>query len=122
MTTNEAADWHRSLDAVLKLGTQGLKIHPLHVVKGTQLAIEWHQGEYQPLTMEAYIETVADLIEITPPDVTFHRLTGTASKEILLTPQWCSKKWAVLNGIEHALLGRGSYQGFGLNSPNRAVL
>ncbi len=100
-----------SLERVLDQGSQGLKLHPLHVVKGTQLANEWRKGDYSPLTMGEYIQIVADLVEITPPEVIYHRLTATASESILLTPQWCEWKWRVLNGIENELLRRGSIQG-----------
>lgn len=88
-----------SLERVLELGVDGLKFHPLHVVKGTQLANEWRRGEYQPLTMEQYVSDVVELIRRTPDDVIFHRLTGTASENVLLAPEWCSKKWQVLNRI-----------------------
>ena len=84
---------------VLELGVDGLKFHPLHVVKGTQLANEWRRGEYQPLTMDDYVSDVVELIMRTPDDIIFHRLTGTASSNVLLAPQWCSKKWQVLNRI-----------------------
>jgi len=100
-----------SLDRVLALGVEGLKLHPLHVVKGTALANEWRRGEYSPWAMEKYIATVADLVERTPPEVIYHRLTGTAEASILLAPGWCNWKWRVLNGIEHELARRGSYQG-----------
>ncbi|HEX5636383.1 MAG TPA: TIGR01212 family radical SAM protein, partial [Gammaproteobacteria bacterium] len=46
-----------TLDRVLELKTHGLKLHPLHVVRGTQLANEWRRGEYQPLTLDEYIDT-----------------------------------------------------------------
>ena len=88
-----------SLERVLELGVDGLKFHPLHVVKGTQLANEWRRGEYQPLTMNKYINDVVELIKRTPKSIVFHRLTGTASSKILLAPEWCSKKWQVLNAI-----------------------
>lgn len=88
-----------SLERVLELGVDGLKFHPLHVVKGTQLANEWRRGEYQPLTMNKYINDVVELIKRTPKGIVFHRLTGTASSKILLAPEWCSKKWQVLNAI-----------------------
>jgi radical SAM protein (TIGR01212 family) len=88
-----------SLERVLELGVDGLKFHPLHVVKGTQLANEWRRGEYQPLSMDEYVLDVVELIKRTPEDVIFHRLTGTASANVLLAPEWCSKKWRVLNGI-----------------------
>ena len=91
---------------VLELGTDGLKLHPLHVVKGTQLANAWRQGEYHPLTMETYVEIAADLVELTPANVVWHRLTGTAAKSILLAPLWCAKKWRVLNAITTELQQR----------------
>lgn len=108
--------YHATLDTVLALGTDGLKIHPLHVVKNTLLAFEWRRGEYQPLEMDDYIRITADLIERTPPEVVFHRVTGTASKDILLAPAWCSLKWKILNGIELELKRRGHRQGEFANS------
>ena len=92
-----------TLERVLELGVDGLQLHPLHVVKGTQLANEWRRGEYQPLLLDEYINIAADLIRRTPPEVIFHRVTGTASKQILLAPDWCSQKWLVLNRITDAL-------------------
>jgi hypothetical protein len=105
--------WHYSttLERVLADGVDGLKLHPLHVVKGTQLANAWRRGEYQPLEMDEYIRNVADLVEQTPPEIVFHRLTGTAAASILLAPQWCNQKWRVLNGIAQELQQRGTRQG-----------
>jgi uncharacterized protein len=99
-----------SLDRVLALGTDGLKLHPLHVVKGTQLANSWRRGEYRPLTLEAYVRIAADLVQAAPPEVVWHRLTGTAPREILLAPLWCAGKWRVLNAIAHELERRGQAQ------------
>ena len=100
-----------SLEQVLALGVEGLKLHPLHVVRHTRLALDWRRGDYQPWEMQDYIDACADLIERTPPSVLYHRVTGTASPQVLLAPQWCSKKWTVLNGIEAELRRRGSRQG-----------
>ena len=108
-----------SLLRVLEQGVEGLKLHPLHVVKGTQLANEWRRGEYQALTMKEYINTVADLVELTPKEIVFHRLTGTAQKNILLAPEWCSQKWNVLNGITAELRQRGHSQGIEYGAQNR---
>ena len=95
-----------TLERVLELGVDGLKLHPLHVVKGTQLANEWRRGDYQPLHLDEYIDIATDLVRQTPPHVIFHRLTATASKNILLAPDWCSRKWLVLNRITDALQQR----------------
>lgn len=108
-----------SLARVLELGVDALKIHPLHVVKGTRLANQWRRGEYSPMEMSEYVAIVADVVERTPEQVIFHRMTGTASPGILLAPMWCAKKWAVLNSIESLLHSRGSRQGAALRSAER---
>lgn len=99
----QTAHSRTTLQRVLELGVEGLKLHPLHVVRGTQLANEWRRGEYQPLTLDEYVELAVDLIRHTPPEVTFHRVTATAAPEILLAPDWCGKKWLVLNKIAEQL-------------------
>lgn len=107
------SDWHArmSLDIVLDIGTDGLKLHPLHVVKGTQLANSWRRGEYTPLAQEDYVALAADLIERTPWQVVYHRITATAPEHLLLAPAWCARKWPVVNAIVAELQRRGSRQG-----------
>ncbi len=100
-----------TLRRVLEPGVEGLKLHPLHVVRGAQLARDWHAGQYQALSQDEYVRIAADLVERTPPEVVFHRLTGTAAAPLLLAPAWCAKRWPVLNGIEAELKRRRSRQG-----------
>jgi len=106
-----------SLEQVLAFGTEGLKLHPLHLVRHTRVALDWRRGTYQPLEMQDYVSACADLIERTPASVLYHRLTGTASPRVLLAPHWCSKKWAVLNAIEAELRRRGTQQGCRIADP-----
>lgn len=96
---------------VLDAGVAGLKLHPLHVVRGTQLAKQWRKGEYTPLTQPAYVELATEMIKRTPAEIIFHRLTGTASEKILLAPRWCQYKWSVLNAICERLQHEHAYQG-----------
>ncbi len=98
--------YRETMERVLELGTHGFKFHPLHVVKGTMLANEWRRGEFEPISQQAYVHCVADWIEQAPQEMVYHRLTATASKEILLAPAWCNKKWKVLNAIEDELARR----------------
>lgn len=98
----------QTLERVLELGVDGLKLHPLHVVKGTVLANAWRRGEYRPLTLAEYVEVAADLVRMTPPGVVYHRITGTAPRRILLAPEWCAEKWRVLNAITRELHRRAT--------------
>ncbi|MCK5717211.1 MAG: TIGR01212 family radical SAM protein [Thiomargarita sp.] len=100
-----------TLERVLELGVDGLKLHPLHVVKHTILAKQWKEGLYQALDMDTYVSIAADLIERTPYNVVYHRVTATASQDILLAPNWCHKKWLVLNAITTMLHQRQTKQG-----------
>ena len=102
-----------TLQRVLDEGVDGLKLHPLHVVKGTRLAAEWRRREYLPWRFEEYVALAADLVEMTPRGIVYHRLTGTARAPLLLAPHWCAWKWRVLNGIENELARRGTRQGVG---------
>ncbi len=106
-----AGDSLSSLDRVLELGVQGLKIHPLHVVKGTRLANQWRREEYRPLQFGEYVDAVVQMVARTPADVVYHRLTGTAQENVLLAPQWCNWKWRVLNAITRKLAESGLEQG-----------
>ncbi len=100
-----------TLARVLSLGVAGLKIHPLHVVRGSRLAQDYRAGKIAPLELSTYVGIVADLVERTPRHVVFHRLTGTAKAALLLAPDWCIGKWRVLNAITAELARRGTRQG-----------
>ncbi len=111
------AHCHATLDCVLQIGADGLKLHPLHVVKHTLLAHQWRKGEYAPLTREEYIGIAANLIERTPENIVYHRVTATASRDVLLAPVWCAEKWNVLNALETELRQRGARQGSRVGTP-----
>lgn len=96
---------------VVEVGLDGLKLHPLHVVKGTRLARQWRNGEYEPLEQDTYVRIAAEMIKRTPSHIMYHRLTGTASDKVLLAPAWCGHKWSVLNAIHDRLQQDGAYQG-----------
>jgi radical SAM protein (TIGR01212 family) len=100
-----------SLERTLEVGTDGLKFHPLHVVRHTKLAAEWKKGAISLLAQSAYVALVCDMLERTPADCAIHRLTGTASDDILLAPAWCCKKWQVINAVYQEMRRRNSVQG-----------
>lgn len=112
--------YRATLDRVLAEGVDGLKLHPLHLVRGTRLAHAWRRGEYRPLTLGEYVDAAADLIAHTPEEVVYHRVTGTASPEVLLAPDWCAGKWGAINAIEKTLRDRGARQGSALRAPAEA--
>ncbi|MBQ8415646.1 MAG: TIGR01212 family radical SAM protein [Clostridia bacterium] len=101
----------RSVRDVSALSPDQVKIHLLHVLRGTPLAKMYEAGQYRPMDREAYIRTVADALELLPPDTVIGRLTGDGKKEELLAPLWSLKKTAVINDIDKLLYARNSWQG-----------
>ena len=97
--------------AVADLNVHGIKIHLLHVIKGTPMARMLEKNMMSLMTKEDYVNLVCDQLEILPAEMVIHRLTGDGKKEDLVGPLWSLKKWEVLNAIDDTLKERGSYQG-----------
>jgi len=95
------------------LPIDGVKIHPLHIIKGTKMAQQYLRGEFEVLSLQEYAERVADIIEILPSNVVIHRLTGEVEEDRLIAPDYCTykRKTEVIQAIQKVLESRGSYQG-----------
>ncbi len=101
----------QTVDFIANTGTQGIKLHLLHLLKDTKL-VEMHQrGEFQMMSMEDYVETVVDCIERIPESMVIHRITGDGPRDTLMGPLWSLKKFEVINAIEHLMMDRDTWQG-----------
>ena len=96
---------------VAKLDVQGIKIHLLHLLKGTPMVKQYEKGQLEFLEKQEYINLVADQLEILPPEMIVHRITGDGPIELMIGPMWSVTKWEVLNGIDKELERRNSWQG-----------
>lgn len=101
----------RTVRDVAALHPKQVKIHLLHVLRGTPLAELYLGGKYTPLEKEEYVRLVADAIELLPPDTVVARLTGDGMADELLAPNWSRRKVSVINDIDKLLYERGSFQG-----------
>jgi len=96
---------------VAKLDIQGIKIHLLHLLKGTPMVKQYEKGMVEFMNKDAYIRLVADQLELLPPEMVIHRITGDGPINLMIGPMWSVNKWDVLNGIDAELESRGSWQG-----------
>ena len=78
----------------------GVKLHLLHVLRGTDLAREYADGRIQMLELDTYIDILEQCLAVLPPDVVIHRLTGDGAKRDLIAPLWSADKKRVLNAIQ----------------------
>lgn len=104
-------DMVESAEFVARLQPHMVKLHLLHVLKGTALFEMYLRGDYVPMEREEYIQIVCDQLELLPPDTVIARLTGDGLSEDLAAPAWSRGKMGILNDIDKELLVRGSYQG-----------
>ncbi len=93
------------------LPLQGVKIHLLYVIQGSGLAGLYRAGQYQCLGEDEYVSRVVDFMELLPPHLVIHRLTGDPHPEELVAPQWCLDKSRVLRRVREEFARRGSRQG-----------
>ena len=93
----------------------GIKIHLLHVLEGTELCRLYREGRahIKEYTLPEYADLIADILEILPADIVVHRLTGDAPKRLLVAPLWSGDKKRVLNTITRRLSERNVIQGSG---------
>ena len=80
-------------------GAEGIKFQLLHVLEGTDLAIDYRNGRFHELSLEEYILVLEQCIEVIPPDMVIHRLTGDGAKRYLIAPSWSADKKHVLNEL-----------------------
>ncbi|CAH0532651.1 hypothetical protein VST7929_00491 [Vibrio stylophorae] len=108
------SDYMQTLNRTLAVGTDGLKLHPLHIVEGSTMAKAWQAGRQQVISLEQYIEAAGEMIRHTPPEVIIHRVTASARRPTLLAPLWCEGRWKMMHAVAEYLNQHGA-QGSALN-------
>lgn len=101
----------RTVSDVAALAPDQVKIHLLHVLRGTPMADMYERGEYLPLEKEEYVSLVVEAIERLPEDTVVARVTGDGMADDLLAPLWSVKKVSVINDIDKELFSRNTWQG-----------
>ena len=101
----------KTVKDVAALRPEQVKIHLLHVIKNTAIADLYLSGEYTPMTMEDYVDTVSEALTYLPPDTVIGRLTGDGMQSELLAPDWSRKKTVVINNIDKKMYEKDLYQG-----------
>lgn len=100
-----------SARAVARLQPDCVKLHLLHVLKGTKMAEQYANGEFEAMSLEEYVATVVDCLEYFSEETVIQRLTGDGGRDSLIAPLWSLKKFVVLNEIDKEMLRRDTYQG-----------
>ena len=101
----------QTMEYLNHMDIQGIKLQLLHVLEGTDLAADYRSHRFSVLERDAYIDLVIRCLEHLDPRIVIHRVTGDGPKELLIAPEWASRKREVLNLLHHRMKEEDAYQG-----------
>ena len=101
----------KSALTVAHLKPHSIKLHLLHILKGTVMAEQYARGEFDVLSRDEYVNLIVDILELISEDTVIQRLTGDGGRDSLIAPLWSLKKFVVLNEIDKEMVRRDCYQG-----------
>jgi len=92
------------------LGVEGVKLHSLYVVKGTELERRVNNGQYQLLSFDEFAEREIAFLEHLDPRIVIHRLCSEPPKENA-QGNWGLPKIEIIHQIEKRMQESNTYQG-----------
>jgi uncharacterized protein len=86
-----------------QLPIKSVKIHNLHIMRGTEMATQFQKGQLQAIGKTEYLEALARFVHQLRPDQYCQRVLADAPNHVLLSGAWCQKKQAFLPELQSAL-------------------
>lgn len=99
------------IDFLNTLPIDGIKIHNLFVAKYTALAKWYHEGQYEPLTLENYVRLCVLSVARLRPDIIIHRLNAHGPARLTVAPEWSVNKLKTLTALHTEMERQNIYQG-----------
>jgi radical SAM protein (TIGR01212 family) len=103
--------WLSMADEMSKLGVDMVKIHHLHIVRGTALAAEYARQPFRVLEYEEYLDLLCDFVERLDPRIVIERMFGEAPFGLLVAPNWNKTKNDLVLDIQKRFEKRNVIQG-----------
>lgn len=107
----ERSDMIESIEYLNKISVWGVKIHLLHVIRGTKLHTLYKTSSFKLVEEDEYIELICEFLSRLDSKIVIHRLTGDGSRDTLIGPLWSLNKRKTLNSIDKALKEKNLIQG-----------
>lgn len=106
LPTEEREDILNTAKCIVQSGAWGIKIHSLHIIKGTPLERLYNDKKIKVFTLDEYVDIVVTILKLLPDKMVVHRVTGDGKKDEVVEPKWSLNKRKVLNEIEKELKKR----------------
>jgi len=99
LPNEDMEDFENTAKLVAECKFSAVKIHPLHIVKGTKFAEEYSRGKLGLLSMEDYCKAAAKVISLVQPSVAIERVSAESPSYMLIAPDWCGQREKIWEGI-----------------------
>jgi radical SAM superfamily enzyme len=103
--------WLAMADEMSRVRVDALKIHHLHLVRGTALAAEYTRRPFPVLGYEEYLDLLCDFVERLDPNIVIERMFGEAPLDLLVAPNWRRTKNDLVLDIQRKFEERNVWQG-----------
>jgi radical SAM superfamily enzyme len=105
------ADFSETARVLAAEDLAAVKIHNVHVIRGTALAEEFARQPFPVFDEDAFLEIVIDFIRRTPPAVAIMRVNTDTPADKLIAPRWTLSKAAFRERVVATMRLRGVRQG-----------
>ena len=102
---------NESVRCVSELLPWSMKLHLLHVIKGTKCDEMYKNGEIRTFERDEYVNLICDQLQMIDKRIVMQRLTGDGKRDELTAPLWSIRKFEVLNAIDAEMTRRNAIQG-----------
>lgn len=93
------------------LNVDQVKVHSLYVLENTVLGDMYKNNQFEPVSLEEYINRIICFLENLSPGIVVQRLIGRAPKERTLFCNWGMSWWKIRDMIEEEMQKRNTFQG-----------
>lgn len=104
-----------SVERVAALRPHSVKLHMLHVIRGTVCERMYLDGKFRCFDLDEYVDLICDQLEVLPWETVIQRITGDGARDTLVAPLWSVKKFDVINGVDREMNRRDTFQGAKFN-------
>lgn len=111
-------DYIKTAERLSALPVDGIKLHNLHIIKGTALAEQYAEKPFKVLNEFEYAEAAMEVIRRLPADIPVMRVCTDTADEQLIAPHWAMQKGTFTDYLETQMIMLGYYQGELLGADN----
>lgn len=113
------SDMRSTIEEMNRIKPSGIKFHLMHVLKNTTLNKMYQEKQFQPMSLNQYIDTMVYLLEHLDPAIVIHRITGEREPELFIAPEWALNKMNVINRLKSKMAADQIEQGDKVDSKNK---